>query len=60
MKHPDSIAEHVFRTMQIAYIMAKLEKVSDSELLELLEISLFHDNAESEDQRHASNCFKIH
>jgi putative hydrolase of HD superfamily len=46
VKNPDSIAEHVFRTMQIAYIIAGLEGVTESELLKVLEITLFHDNAE--------------
>ncbi len=46
VKNPDSIAEHVFRTMQIAYIIAMLENVSESELLKILEITLFHDNGE--------------
>lgn len=46
VKDPDSIAEHVFRTMQIAYIIAVLEEVSEKELLKVLEITLFHDNGE--------------
>jgi putative hydrolase of HD superfamily len=46
VKHPDSLAEHVFRTTQIAYILARLEGLDDSQLLRVLEIALFHDNGE--------------
>ncbi len=43
VKHPDSIAEHVFRSMQIGYIIAGLEGVDP---LKVIEIGLFHDNGE--------------
>jgi putative hydrolase of HD superfamily len=46
VKNPDSIAEHVFRTSQIAYILAHLEGLSPMETLQVLEVSLFHDNGE--------------
>lgn len=43
VKHPDSIAEHVFRATQIGYILACLEGVDP---LKVIEICLFHDNGE--------------
>ena len=43
VKNPDSIAEHVFRTMQIGFILAELEGV---DALEVVKVSLFHDNGE--------------
>lgn len=46
VKNPDSIAEHVFRTSQIAYILAHLEGLKPLEILQVLEVSLFHDNGE--------------
>lgn len=43
VKHPDSIAEHVFRAAQIGYILAELEGVDRGRVLEIV---LFHDNGE--------------
>jgi len=44
IKNPDSVAEHVFLTAQIAYILGKMEKAS-AERAAL--IALFHDNGEA-------------
>jgi putative hydrolase of HD superfamily len=44
IENPDSVAEHVFLTSQIAYVLGKMEKV-DAERAALL--SLFHDNGEA-------------
>lgn len=46
VKEPDSIAEHVFRTVQIAYIIAIAEGATEQQLLKIIEITLFHDNGE--------------
>ena len=43
IKDPDTIAEHVFRTAQIGYVIAELEKVDSNKVLLMC---LFHDNAE--------------
>ena len=43
VKHPDSIAEHVFRATQIGYVLACLEGIDP---LKVIEICLFHDNGE--------------
>ena len=43
IKDPDTIAEHAFRTAQIGYVLAELEK-ADSAQVTLM--CLFHDNAE--------------
>lgn len=40
---PDTVAEHVFRTTQIGYVLAEMENV-DSQKVALM--CLFHDNAE--------------
>ena len=44
IENPDSVAEHVFLTSQIAYILGKMEKVN-AERAAI--ISLFHDNGET-------------
>lgn len=44
VKNPDSVAEHIFLTTQIAYILGKLEGIS-AERAAL--IALFHDNDET-------------
>lgn len=44
IKNPDSVAEHVFLTAQIAYVLGKMEKVN-AEKAAL--IALFHDNGEA-------------
>lgn len=43
IKDPDTIAEHAFRTAQIGYILAELEKVDSQKVLLMC---LFHDNGE--------------
>ncbi len=43
IKHPDTIAEHVYRTAIIGYVLAKMEKADSSKVAM---ICLFHDNAE--------------
>lgn len=43
IKDPDTIAEHAFRTAQMGYIIAELEKVDSNKVLLMC---LFHDNAE--------------
>ncbi len=44
VKHPDSIADHVYRTTMLGYILAKKEKVSTEKVMLLC---LLHDNAEA-------------
>jgi len=44
IENPDSVAEHVFLTAQIAYILGKMEKIN-AEKAAL--IALFHDNDEA-------------
>lgn len=44
IKDPDSIAEHVFRTAQIGYVLAHLEK---ADIYKVTTMCLFHDNAEA-------------
>lgn len=43
IKDPDTIAEHAFRTAQIGYILAELEKADSSKVVLMC---LFHDNGE--------------
>ena len=43
INNPDTIAEHAFRTAQIGYVLAELEKADSSKVLLMC---LFHDNAE--------------
>jgi len=43
IKDPDTVAEHAFRTAQIGYVLAELEKVDSNKVLLMC---LFHDNAE--------------
>ena len=44
VRHPDSIAEHVYRTAIIGYILAKQEKVPPEKVVLMC---LVHDNAEA-------------
>lgn len=44
IKDPDTIAEHAFRTAQIGYVLAHLEKV---DIHKVTVMCLFHDNAET-------------
>jgi putative hydrolase of HD superfamily len=43
IKDPDTLAEHVFRTAQIGFILADLE---GADTAEVMKICLFHDNGE--------------
>jgi putative hydrolase of HD superfamily len=43
INNPDTIAEHAFRTAQIGYVLAELEKADSNRTLLMC---LFHDNAE--------------
>jgi putative hydrolase of HD superfamily len=44
IENPDSVAEHIFCTAQIAYILAKMEKANAQKAAL---IALFHDNGEA-------------
>jgi len=44
IRNPDSVAEHVFATSQIAYILGKMEKAKAERAVL---IALFHDNGEA-------------
>ncbi|MBI5411570.1 HD domain-containing protein [Candidatus Peregrinibacteria bacterium] len=45
IKHPDDVAEHVFRATQLGFILAELEGVSDKN--RVMRMVMVHDNAEA-------------
>lgn len=49
VNHPDTVAEHTFRAMQIGYILAIMENVNPEKVVTLL---LIHDNPETRIRDH--------